>query len=166
MPRRFKVFNAAMPTTGLMAGVATGTGAKTLLQLAPPTGRPLLVRAWGIAFDAAASAAGVKVELCQTDVAATVTAHTATGIMALDSDGLSVASAVTLGVAATGFTASAEGSVTAVRVFDVQYVNPAGGYSYQWALGDEPGVEPAKFLRVRVNAPATVNALCWVQYEE
>lgn len=166
MVAKFKAYSGAMPTTGLTAGVAGVTGVKTLLQLAPPSGRRLFARAWGVSFDSAASAAGVKCELVETDVAATVVAHTSTGLVALNADGLSTPSALTLGTAATGYTASAEGSVTATRVFDLQYVNPAGGYSWSWMLGDEALVVPTKFLRVRISAPASVNVNAWIQWEE
>jgi hypothetical protein len=40
--------------------------------------------AWGIDFDGTAAAAPIKVELIDTDVAATVTAHVASGLVKLN----------------------------------------------------------------------------------
>lgn len=68
----YLITNGAMPTTAAFAGVATGTSIKTLLQVKPFN----LARVveWGISFDGFAAALPGKVELIETDVAATVTA--------------------------------------------------------------------------------------------
>lgn len=161
-----QIFNGPTPTTAALVAVATGTSIKTLLQVKPGSTRPLKIIEWGISFDAAAAAAPVRVELIEADVAATVTAHVAADLHKLDADAVAMGDpttdAVSVGTAATGYTASAEGTITAVRLFDAQMVSPAGQYVKQFPLGREPVIKPALFGRIRVHAPATVNAICYV----
>lgn len=166
----YKVWNAAMPTTAAMPGVATANGVKTMLQIASPSTRQLQLISWGYSLSATPPAAST-VELIQTDVAATVTAHVAQNIVSLDPNNAN--SLVTLGVTATGFTATAEGTPTATRVFDSQLLgNTAGNddlvYSYQFMPDEERYIVPvSKFLRVRTTFTATtVLMLCWVVWKE
>lgn len=161
----YKAYNGPAPTTAAQLAVTTGTAIKTLLQVAPPSTLEFSVVEWGISFDGAATAAGIKAELVETDVAATVTAHVAAGILKIDGPA-GVASNVTLGTAATGYTGSAEGTITATRVLDYQYVQPFDRYEKQWALGTWPKIQVSKFLRVRVTAATAVNAVCWVLWAE
>jgi hypothetical protein len=157
--------NGAMATTAALSPVATGTAIKTLLQIATPSTRMIKVVEWGISFDGFAAAAPIKVELVQTDVAATVTAHVAAGVQPYD-DPNAPASLVTLGTSATGYTATGEGSITATRTADVQLVAPTAQYVRMWPLGREFKVPISKFLRVRVTAAAAVNAYTYVVWEE
>lgn len=168
---RYKTWNGPMPTTAAQAKVTTGTAIKTLLQVATPSTRQLQLIAWGFSLDTAPATTGVGVvELLQTDVAATVTAHVAAGVQPLDPN--APASLVTLGTSATGYTATVEGSTTAARMFDAQEVagvsNGAApiNYSYQFMPDERPIVAVSKFLRVRVTFSAAVNALCWVVWDE
>jgi hypothetical protein len=169
---RYSCYNAAMATTAATAKVTTGTTLKTMLQIATPASRQLQVISWGFSLDAAPAASGTGLmELIQTDVAATVTAHVASGVQPLDPN--APASLVTLGTAATGYTASVEGTPTGTRLFDpvqVGGVSTAGGsalvYSYQFMPDERPIVGTSKFLRVRANFSAAVNALCWVCWDE
>lgn len=165
MAKQYWISNNAAVTTAAPVPVTTGTTIKTLLQIASPSNEDLTVVAWGITFDGTAAAAPIKCELIQTDVAATVTAHTAPGIVNWSNPN-DPGSLVTLGVSATGFTASAEGTITATRMFDFQQVAPNGGYSYEWPLDGRPRMPSSKFLRVRVTAAAAVNAHCWVRWIE
>jgi hypothetical protein len=81
MAKVYQAHNYAQPTTAAPAPVTTGTAIKTLLQIATPSTEDLTVVAWGIDFDGTAAAAPIKVELIDTDVAATVTAHVASGMV-------------------------------------------------------------------------------------
>jgi len=132
----------------------------------PSATKPLIVVEWGISFDGAAAAAGIKCELLETDVAATVTAHVAAGIVKYDAEAIAggdpTTNLIQVGTAATGYTASAEGSITTTRVFDAQLVQPTNQYFKQFPLGNEPQIQISKFLRVRVTAAAAVNAYCYV----
>lgn len=168
---RYKTWNGPMPTTAAQASVATGTTIKTMLQLATPATRQIQLISWGYTTDDAPGADGV-VELLQTDVAATVTAHGATGVQPLDPN--APASLLTLGTSATGFTATAEGSTTATRVFDVVALSttsaeaaPFMTYSYQFMPDERPIIAVSKFLRVRVTTPTSgVDMRCWVVWDE
>ena len=157
--------NGAMPTTAALTKVTTGTVIKTMLQIASSATRPLKVVEWGISFDGSAAATPIQCELVQTDVAATVTAHVAAGVQPYD-DPNAPASTVTLGTSATGYTASAEGSITTTRYGDLQLIAPTNQYVKQWPLGREFQVPVSKFLRVRVTAGTAVNAYCYVIWEE
>lgn len=157
----YTAFNAAMATTSMTAAVTTGTALKTMLQIATPATRGLKVLAWGCSFDGATAG---QVELIQTDVAATVTAHVAAGVQPADVN--ETASLMTLGTTATGFTATAEGTTTASRLFDRQQL-PAGS-SYTGPPLDQEWwrVPPSKFLRVRVLFGTAVNMACWIRWLE
>lgn len=149
-----------------MAPVATGTSLKTLLQIQPSATKPLQVVSWGISFDGSAAATPIKVELIEVDVAATVTAHVQAGIVPMDGEALASGNVTTnlvqVGTANTGYTASAEGTVTASRLLDYKLITPTAWMDYSWSLGTEPVVQVSKFLRVRVTAGASVNAICYV----
>jgi hypothetical protein len=166
---RYKIWNALMPTTAAVAKVTTGTSIKTMLQLAPPSTRQMQIISWGYTCDAVPGSTGGQVELIQTDVAATVTAHAATGIYSLDPN--APASLLTLGTAATGFTATVEGSITATRVLDSDLLPATAGavsvnYDYQFFPDERPIVAAGKFLRVRATFAAAVNVLTWVVWDE
>lgn len=165
MPRMFTSYNGAAPTTAILTPVTTGTALKTMLQVAPPSTVELEVVSWGVSFSGSTFGTKVQCELIETDVAATVTAHVAAGIVKV-SDPAALASQVTLGTATTGYTASAEGSITASRLFDAELVDGTAGYSYTWSLGAYPVVAVSKFLRVRVSTAIAVNALCWITWQE
>ncbi len=167
MPTQFKVYNGPMPTTAAQLAVTTGTSIKTLLQIKPFN--LVTVKAWGISFDGAAAAAGIQCELLETGtVFATVTAyadadiHKWSGIS--DQAAASVAG-LTLGTAASGYTSSAEGSITAIRMLDSQFVQPAGQYAWEFSLGNEPKIAIAAAGRIRVKAAAAVNAVAWMLLE-
>ena len=157
--------NGAMATTAALAPVTTGTSIKTLLQIATPSTRSIKVVEWGISFDGSTAATPIKCELIQTDVAATVTAHVAAGVQPYE-DPNAPASLMTLGTSATGYTATAEGSITATRTGDAQLISPTTLYVKQWPLGREFQVPVSKFLRVRVHAGAAVNAYTYIVWAE
>lgn len=164
---RIRIYNGVMPTSASQVAVTTGTNIKTLLQVKASATLPFRVCAWGISFDGAAAATPGIVELLETDVAATVTALANADLHKIDGDALIGGDVTTnllpVGTASTGFTATAEGTITAIRQFDVQHIAPTSQYIYQWPLGTEPVVQISKFLRVRVKFATAVNAICWVE---
>lgn len=168
---RFRCWNSAMPTTSAQAAVSTGTAIKTMLQIATPANRQLTLIAWGFTIDSAPGDSSVF-ELLQTDVAATVTAHGASGVQPLDPN--APASLMTLGTAATGYTASAEGATTGTRIFDVVAANSSvsltagmATYRYQWMPDERPIVGTSKFLRVRSTTPTAATTMrCFVVWDE
>lgn len=162
---RYKCFNGPMPTAAAQQAVTTGTAIKTMLQIATPSTRQLQILSWGFSMDADAAGSAI-VELLQTDVAATVTAHVAAGVQPLDPN--APASLMTLGTSATGYTASAEGTITATRVFDaVSMPGDFDKYSYQFMPDERPIVAVSRFLRVRATTAAgAVGMRCWITWDE
>lgn len=160
--RLYRAGGAASPTTAAEAVVATGAVIKTLLQIAVPSAYQITVIGWGVSFDGSAAATPGKCELIQTDVAASVTTLTPT----LWGDPNAPASLCVGGASLTGFNASAEGTITAARVFDAQLVSPTVGYSVFFPLGWQPVVPASKYLRVRVTFGTTVNAYPFIIWEE
>lgn len=163
---RYRIYNAPMPTTASIVPVTTGTAIKTLLQLKPFNVGKIV--AWGISFDGSASATPIICELLETGtVFATVTASADADCYKLDGADQAVASVagLTLGTSATGYTASAEGTVTATKMFDAQLVAPTNQYIYQFPLGQEPKLLIGNAYRIRVKAGTAVNALCFIEVE-
>lgn len=166
---RYRTWNGPAPTTAAQAAVTTGTSIKTMLQIATPSTRQIQLISWGFTIDDTPGADGV-VELLQTDVAATVTAHVAAGVQPLDPN--APASLMTLGTSATGYTATAEGSITATRVFDAVSLTATSGespytYAYQWMPDERPIIAISRFLRVRATTATTaVDMRCWICYDE
>lgn len=162
----FQIFNGPSPTTASQAVLATGTAIITLLQVKPSATLVMKIIEWGISFDGSAAAAGIKCELLETDVAATVTASAAADIVKLDSDALGggdpTTNLIQVGTTSTGYNASGEGTITATRVFDAQLIQPTNQYVKQFPLGREPVLQISKFGRIRVKAAAGVNAYCYM----
>jgi hypothetical protein len=167
---RYLIGNGPMPTTAAFAAVTTGTAIKTMLQIKPGATTVLRIVEWGISFDGFAAALPIKVEFIETDVAATVTASVANDITKYDADAIAAGDPTTaiiaVGAAATGYTATAEGTITAVRQLDgPQFVAPTNQYIKQFPLGERPFIQNGKFGRVRVTAGTAVNAYCYVIIE-
>lgn len=168
----YLIQNAPMQTTAgtpVAAGVTTGTTTKTLLQFkAGPTVNAQLVE-WGISFDGSAAAAPGRVDFIESGtVAATVTALTANDITKLGPDAASqgdpTTALIAVGTTATGYTATAEGSIVASRnlsptLFLAPTTQP---YQFQWPLGREPLIQMGNIARIRVTFAAAVNALCYM----
>ena len=169
MTELYLISNGARPTTAVQVAVTTGTNIKTMLQvkLGRAVQRARVVE-WGISFDGSAAATPIVVELLTTKtVAATVTAHVAAGVVNLDPRGNAPTDLdpFDFGTAATGFTASGEGTVTDTRPLDTQFIAPTNQFVKQWPLGREPEFDQNEFLRVRLNAGAAVNAYAYVIIE-
>ena len=166
----YKIFNGASPTTAAQVAVTTSAVIKTLLQVKASATKPFKIREWGISFNGSAADTPINCELLQTGtVFATVTAHVAAGIVEIDGESLLAGDQTTnlfpVGTTATGYTSTAEGSITATRVFDCQLIAPTNQYVYQFPLGTEPVVEISSALRIRVTAGTAVDAICYVLVE-
>jgi hypothetical protein len=162
----YLVANGPMQTTAAFAPVTTGTAIKTMLQVKPGATVVARVVEWGISFDGSTAATPGKVELIETDVAATVTASVANDITKYDADALAggdpTTALISVGTSATGYTATAEGTITAVRNFDLQLLPPTAPYVKQFPLGREPVLQAGKFGRIRVTFGTAVNAYCYM----
>ncbi len=159
--------NGPAPTTAAQVPVTTGTAIKTLLQVKGVTGMQFKIIEWGISFDGSAAATPIKCELLETGtVFATVTAAVAADLAKWDNPNNPTSTVFfSVGTAATGYTASAEGTITASRMFDVQLVAPTNQYVKQFPLGREPMVNADSAMRIRVTAPAAANAYCYILAE-
>ena len=168
----YQIYNGPFPTTASQAWVTTVTSIKTLLQVKGVTALRYKIVEWGIDLDGAAASI-VTCELVETGtVFGTVTASAAADLVALDAQALATASTTyfSVGTSATGYTCTAEGSITATRVLDARVLTcPATGagaqYTKQYPLGREPYCDAVSALRVRVKASVAVNAICWVTVE-
>ena len=159
--------NGPMQTTSSFAAVATGTGLKTMLQFKPSATIVARIVEWGCSFDGSAAATPGKVELIETDVAATVTAYVANDITKYDSDALSggdpTTNLIQVGTTSSGYTASAEGTTTASRDLDgPQFIAPTTQFIKQFPLGREPVCQVGKFVRIRVLFGTSVNCYCYL----
>jgi hypothetical protein len=165
----YLINNGAAQTTAAPVAVTTGTAIKTLLQVVPVTTMVARVREWGISFDGSAAATPGKVELIETDVAATVTAAAAADFTKYDAAAIAQGTQTTffqVGTALSGYTASAEGTITAVRnLAPPQFIAPTTQYQFQIPLGMEPTIQAGKFARIRVTFAAAVNAYCYMLLE-
>jgi len=162
----YLIANGPMPTTAAQAVVTTGTAIKTMLQLKPFN--VMKIVEWGVSFDGSAAATPIKCELLDTGtVFATVTASVDADVTKLESVEQAVASiaGLTMGVSATGYTATVEGSIAAVRMFDAQLIAPTSQYVKQFPLGREPKCIIGNSVRIRVTAGAAVNAYCYMVVE-
>ncbi len=157
------LYLAVPKATHALVEVATGTAIKTLLQVATPSTTDIRIHAWGVSFDgtAAANPPG-QCTLIDVDVAATVTTLTAEEWESEDAQ----ASLCVGGVSATGYNASAEGTIGASRILDGQNVHPQTGYGVWFPELRRPRVKPSRFLRIRALFSVDVNGIPWVLYEE
>lgn len=159
--------NGPAPTTAAQAPLATGTAIKTHLQVKGITGLQFKVVEWGVSFDGSAAATPIRCELVETGtVFATVTAAVAADIVKFDNPNAPTSTTYfSVGTAATGYNASAEGTITTTRMLDPQLVAPTNQYVKQFPLGREPMVNADSALRIRITAGATVNAYAYVLLE-
>lgn len=167
------VANGPAPTTAAQAVVATGTSIKTMLQikLGGSTNQTGKIVEWGISFDGSSAATPGKVELLSTKtVGATITEFVAADIINLtDPNAGAVTDDFPLAFTAagdeSGYTATAEGTITATRMFDVQLIAPTNQYVKQFPLGREPVFRNDEFVRIRVTFGASINAYCYIIFE-
>ena len=159
----YLVANGPMQTTAAFAAVTTGTSIKTMLQLKPFNVCDIVE--WGISFDGSAAATPIKVELIDTGtVFGTVTASADVDCTKFSSveDAVASVAGLTLGTSATGYTCTSEGSITAVRNFDLQLIAPTNQYVKQFPLGERPKCIIGNAVRIRLTAGTAVNAWCYI----
>ncbi len=159
-----------MQTAAAFAAVTTGTAIKTMLQVKPGATTILKVKEWGISFDGSAAATPGKIELIETDVAATVTASVANDITKVDpaaiAQGDPTTALIAVGTTSTGYTSTGEGSIATIRNLDgPQFIAPSNQFIKQFPLGTEPVIQNGKFGRIRVTFGTAVNAYCYMIVE-
>ena len=141
-------------TSGVVA--LTAATARTLIELATGAAVANQWVAFDITFDGVtATAVPVKVDIITTTASGTGTTYTPVRY----SPSQPVAAATTAEIATT-----VEGSTP--TVVQSWYVPPTSGFSYQWPLGRELAMFPSKFMGIRCTAPAGVNAIANLVFEE
>jgi hypothetical protein len=162
----YLIQNGVAGLTAAPVVVTTSNVIKTMLQFKPSATVVAKIIEWGISFDGTSAATPGKVELMESDVAATVTALAAADITKYDSDALMggdpTTNLIQVGTAATGHSASAEGTTTVARMFDLQLIAPTNQYVKQFPLGREPVLQVGKFARIRVTFGTAINAYCYM----
>lgn len=172
MASQWLLYNGPIQTTAAPVKVTTGTAIKTMMQVQPSATLNIKIIEWGYSFDGFAAALPGNVELIETTVAATVTAYAQADITPWNADALAGALNVTtnliqVGTANSGYTASAEGSVTTLRNLDLSGVltAPTTQFVKQFPLGREPVIQAGKFARIRATFGTAVNMLCYMILE-
>lgn len=136
---------------------------KTVLQIATPSTTDIEIVAWGVSFDGVSPTAEPGLlDLVDVDVAATVTSATPEKFRSSQGQ----ASLCVGGASASGYNASAEGTITDSRELDGTECHPQTGYALWFPKGDRPIVRASRFLRVRCLFAAVVNCDPWVVWEE
>lgn len=166
----FIMWNAAVTAlSSPMAGVVTSATAgtvKTLLQLKlGGTGKGRIIE-WGYIFTATPSGP-VQMELVETGtVFATVTSASTTDVVNYN-DVTGPTSNFVAGTSASGYTASAEGTITATRLLGQTY-DSATYFKEKFPLGREPEIGNGTSLRIRAtpSTNAAVTVLCYCIWEE
>lgn len=150
--------------TAPMSGTATTssiTTVKTILQV--KAGTKLQVVEWGYLITANPTAP-VQFELIDTG---TVGATVSTGSISNYNNTAGQSSFCTTGTAATGYNATAEGTITATRLL-AQKIDSATFFSQQFPLDREPEVASGNYLRIRaIPTVATASTvLCYIIWAE
>ena len=143
--------------------VQTSAALKTLLQVATPSTTNIKIIGWGISFAGivVTDPAG-EVQLVDVNVAATVTTQTPAKRGNPDAQN----SVCVGGTALTGYDASAEGTITASRILDPQYVHPQAGYAIWFPARAPILLKPSRFLRIRTDFSVDIKAIPWSVWEE
>lgn len=153
---------ATSALTAAPTPVTTGTSLKTMLQLKPA--RKVRIVEWGYFFDATPASA-IKVELLETGTIAATVTQSASGDVAKYNDAGADATDFTLSTTGTGYTATAEGSIVASRLFSYR-LETGTQWSQQFPLGREPEIAAGSICRIRVTAGTAVNMSCYIIVEE
>jgi hypothetical protein len=164
----YMVGNWTRPTAAAPVKRPTATAVQTLLQLATPSTDCVTVVEWGISFDGSAAATPINVELFNCTGAATMsTALASTDVSRLSNPLGTETIPLQYGTTLSGYSTAAvtEGTVANYYAWDNQLIAPTSQYVKQWPLGREPMAALSTFIRIRVTAAASVNALCYVVFK-
>lgn len=157
----YTLYNGPQQTSASPSKVASGTSIKTMQQWKPIL--PCKVNEWGVSGDASAAATPGELELIESGtVAATVTAYVSGDVGQQDAEALNAgdpgALYLTFSTSTSGYTSSAEGSVSATRnLVGPQQMGPTNQFLQQFPLGFQPYCQIGKIYRIRVNFGTSVN---------
>lgn len=156
-------------TTAFTGGQSFTTGAKVAMQLQIPDNQVIHITEIGWSQDVA-TATSTLLALQTTDTASTgLTALSTTTVKPLiDRDAR--ASSLTMGTGGSAYGTNAGNAIasrTVLRNIEQLYVPQV--YVKQWPLGQWPIVGSGtaeNFVQLNVNTTATVNAICWIVWDE
>lgn len=138
------------------AEIATGTSAKTLLQVVAASNHRITVNEWSISFKGTSNTASpILVEVLRQTTAGTMSALTPVKADSADDETLQTTAQHT-----------ATSEPTASDVLDRVLVHPQQGYTWVATPGKELVVPGGGRLGVRVTAAADVNAVATIKGEE
>ena len=141
--------------TASQPDIVTGTSLKTLLEIATPSTMRATLIQWWVEFEGlVVTDSPIKVELVR--ASAGITGAT---ITAVKYDDFAPAANVTV-----KHTATAEGTPT--DVLEPHNVHPQAGILIQYPLGREPKIPVSGFMRLRVTAAVSVQAVAGMVWEE
>ena len=147
---------AGILATAQTAEVATGTSAKTILQLIAAANHRVKVKEWSVSFDGTSNTADpILIEVLRQSDAGTMSVLTPVKI---DADGDETLQ--------TTAQENATVEPTAGDVVMREQVHPQGGYTWQAPFGGELVINGGDRLGIRVTAGADVNAVVRMVFEE
>lgn len=150
--------NTPMVGTALVANTP-----KTVLQVKLGVPKVRIIE-YGYAFTTA-PVGPVQCELLDAGaVFATVTAGAVVNLNDVTGP-VSQAAGANISTTGTGYNASAEGTITASRLLDIN-LDMASMFKKQWPLGREPEVNGGNSLRMRFLSAAAITVMCYVAWEE
>jgi len=137
------------------SGMATGTSAKTLIELTTTSTMRATVLSWWVEFEGTSgTATPITVKIRRGT--ATITGTNLTVTKYTDKYDAAATTAK--------HTATAEG--TASDTLEVHYVHPQAGMLVQYPLDREIQIPVSSFLRLEVTAAASVNAAAGIVWQE
>lgn len=150
---------AGLRFSAVSGETATGTSAKTILQIAAAANHRAKVQEFSVTFKGTSNtAAPVLVEIVRQTSAGTMTTVTPSR--------LDIAHTATT---QTGASRNATVEPTSHATFPIYkqfLVHPQGGYTWQAPFGQELIVEGGAFLGIRVTAGVDVNCVAEIVFEE
>lgn len=139
------------------AAIATGTSAKTLLQLVAATNTRVLVNEWSIAFNGVSpSGEPIKVDVLRQTSAGTMSSLTIVKDPNLGSETLQTTAQHT----------AASGEPTSGDILATLYVHPQQSFVWQARFGEPIVINGGARLGLRVTAAASVSAVAAFKFEE
>lgn len=156
--------SAATGPPATVASAAVAGTAKTILQLKANANQGFRIVEWGYTLDTP-PASPLRVELVDTALINATVTTLGSGIRPYNNP--AAATNLQVGTAASGFNASAEGTIVASKLHGYQYENGIY-FKQQFPLGREPEVGAGNVLRVRVTPTAAVaiNIMPYIIWEE
>jgi len=140
------------------APIATGTSAKTIMQIIAASNHGVHINEWSVSFAGTSNtAAPIRVDVMRQTTAGTMGTSNSTIVKDPDDSDETLQTTVT---------DSSSGEPTAGDILDTQYVHPQTGYTWQAPFGGAIKIGGGDRLGIRVTAGSDVNCVVSVRGEE